>query len=117
MLLPKSLSCLDSLSRRRIQRDASPLAALRLVSLQVDQIRLGVYPPPLQPQHFIAPAPRVERQANEIRQVRCLRFALRSSDVVCRAIWDSDATLNETGFDRLGTTSGDACAVAHNRLW
>ena len=37
--------------------------------------------------------------------------------VVCRAIWDSDATLNETGFDRLGTACEDACTVAHNRLW
>ena len=37
--------------------------------------------------------------------------------VVCRAIWDSDGTLNETGSDHLDTACGDACTVAHNRLW
>jgi hypothetical protein len=37
--------------------------------------------------------------------------------VVCRAIWDSDATINETRFDRAETRCRDPCAVSHNRLW
>ncbi len=46
-----------------------------------------------------------------------MNAAVTMQTVVCRAIWDSDATLNETGFDRLDTACGDARAVAHNRLW
>jgi hypothetical protein len=47
------------------------------------------------------------------------RHGTRSSelDVVCRAIWDSDATINETRFDRAETRCRDPCAVSHNRLW
>jgi hypothetical protein len=37
--------------------------------------------------------------------------------IVCRAIWDSDATINETRFDRAETRCRDPCAVSHNRLW
>ena len=51
------------------------------------------------------------------RHFRAQSSWCRPQRVVCLAIWDSDATLNETGFDLLDTASGDACTVAHNRLW
>src|SRR5206468_5733119 len=60
-----------------VQRYGPPFAALGVLALEPEDVGFQVHPVPGELQQLILPAAGVERQSNEVRQVRRLRFLFR----------------------------------------
>lgn len=80
MFVTKTSTIEQGLPRFSVQRDATPPTAFGVHALQVEQIRLEVYPAPLKPQHLITATARVERQPDEVKQLGSPWVLLRPHD-------------------------------------
>ena len=55
---------------RQVERNAAPLARLGVPALEQDQVVLQIHPAPLELQQLVQATPGMQRQADEVRQVR-----------------------------------------------